>query len=323
MTLNDTEPSSSLIATRLAAKSIITDLQTEDYRSPSSQQARFIEQEQADKNQELIDLSIQHQILSPHTAFIAVETRTDEEKTSSEKITLCEVPIETRAYENYSPTSPSYSVYSPSSVMNSPLQTRAYEQYLSLSPSYLIYSPSLVSKSPLQTRAYEQYVSINPSYPIDSPSSAERKHRSHIVREPERSRRLRSRSRSPRHHESSSLSTEKSSNEDANPSDPIREIISLQNFGGLWEINHLDQLISYLQRNSAWENVDLKKICQDHSNKDQNVVLSMVMMFILMKYFSNDEALWKPIIKKSIKAMKSQLAQTEYDELYAEIQALI
>ncbi|CAF4326855.1 unnamed protein product, partial [Adineta steineri] len=83
VTFKETQPLPSLIATRLAAKSIITDLQTDDYNSKSSCQERFIEQQKADKKQELIDISIQHQVLSPFTAFIGIETRTEQEIAAS------------------------------------------------------------------------------------------------------------------------------------------------------------------------------------------------------------------------------------------------
>ncbi|CAF3085502.1 unnamed protein product [Rotaria sp. Silwood2] len=103
VTFTDTEPLSSLVATRLVAKSIINDLQIVDYNSKSSHHNRFIEQYKEDKKQELINVSIQYQILSPFTAFIGIETRTDQEiitEASSGEMILQEVPIEIRSNES-------------------------------------------------------------------------------------------------------------------------------------------------------------------------------------------------------------------------------
>ena len=306
--MTDSEPSSCLMATRLAAKSMLTDLQMEDNRSPSSQQARFIEQERAEKKQEIINLSIEHQILSPFTAFIAVEIRTDEEKASTESINLREIPIETRVFDTQS---------SQQSSPNSSARP-------SLSGNFLCDLDDEVDEDE-EIEQEEDFLCDDSSdqnavklechstnFCLDERKKMQHRFRlsdsSRTDQSQSPSRRSRSRSRSPHHHDLS---------------DPIRAIISLQNFVGLWEIDDLGQLISHLQENSSWQKIDLEKICQDYSNKDQNVILSMLIMFIIMKYFPDDEILWTPIIKKSIQAIQNHLPTNEYNELSDEIKALV
>lgn len=305
MTLTEIEPSSSLIATRLAAKSIITDLQMDDYHSNSSRQARFIQQQEADKKQELIDISIQHQILSPFTAFIGIETRTDEEKASTSNMILREVPIEIRANESVSDDD--YDIYSPGRSMQNTLALDSDEDAEEECEVDCIVNELLSSSKkkaallPVRQRRYASLLH-------------------------KRMSRLRSRSRSrsrspPRRH--SKRASKHQDVDDNSPSDTIRQIIDLQRFSGLWSNNNRDEIISFLQQNSASKNVDLKKICHDYRDKDQDIILSMIIMLILMKYFTADESLWKPIIKKCVKAMENRLGKKEYNEITDKIKQVV
>jgi hypothetical protein len=305
VTLTEIEPSSSLIATRLAAKSIITDLQMDDYHSNSSRQARFIQQQEADKKQELIDISIQHQILSPFTAFIGIETRTDEEKASTSNMILREVPIEIRANESVSDDD--YDIYSPGRSMQNTLALDSDEDAEEECEVDCIVNellPSSKKKAALLPVRQRRYASLL--------------HK--------RMSRLRSRSRSrsrspPRRH--SKRASKHQDVDDNSPSDTIRQIIDLQRFSGLWSNNNRDEIISFLQQNSASKNVDLKKICHDYRDKDQDIILSMIIMLILMKYFTADESLWKPIIKKCVKAMENRLGKKEYNEITDKIKQVV
>jgi hypothetical protein len=49
----------------------------------------------------------------------------------------------------------------------------------------------------------------------------------------------------------------------------------------------------------------------------------MIIMLILMKYFTADESLWKPIIKKCVKAMENRLGKKEYNEITDKIKQVV
>jgi hypothetical protein len=337
VTLTKTEPSSSLIATRLAAKSIITDLQIDDYNSQSSRQARFVEQQEADKKQELIDLSIQHQILSPFTAFIGVETRTEQEKASASEIILREVPIEIRANDSSSDddaNSPRHvafrrkqmSTSSDDEECDDEIDEEDFDDEEDCDDESIGSSVRLTSclrnssakvglvrcasrrrsrsRSPQRRRATRSNKVIAIECDTTSESSTSR-----------------SRSRSCSHRERSSI--EDQIENDITPSDTIRQIIGLQNYSGFWSMNNLEQIILLLQRNSTSKDVDLKKILHDYKEKDNDIILSMIIMFIFMKYFLNDQALWKPIIKKCAKALENQLGKKEYNDITDKIKPIV
>ena len=115
-------------------------------------------------------------------------------------------------------------------------------------------------------------------------------------------------------------------NNDGNPSDVIRQIIGLQNFNGLWSINDLKQISSLLQQSTVTtvlKDVDLEKSLMDYKDKDNDVILSMIIMFIFAKYFTKDESLWKPLMKKCAKTMENRLGNEEYNEISDKIKKLV
>lgn len=324
VTFTETEPLSSLIATRLAAKSIITDLQMDDYNSTSSRQARFAEQQEADKKQELIDISIQHQILSPFTAFIGIETRTEQEKAAmSGEMILREVPIEIRA--NGRPLNDSSDEEEDEKCDDNDLQysddvESEDDEYMGRKKTrYILDAPGTSFKC---KRAISRSRSRSPQQRISSSCWADEDDNIFTEKECAIQRtggyrnflRSRSRSRSPylkRRNRISSGSKDDEKN-DNNPSDIIRQIIDLQNFSGLWSFNDLNKIISLMQQT---QNIDFKKILDEYNDKDNNIILSMIIMFIFMKYFTADESLWKPIIKKCAKTMEYQLGKDVYNEI--------
>jgi hypothetical protein len=84
-----------------------------------------------------------------------------------------------------------------------------------------------------------------------------------------------------------------------------------------------DEIISFLQQNPATQNVGLNNIIDGYRDKDQDVILSMIIMLIFMKYFIADQSLWRPIIKKCTKAMENQLGKEEYNEITDKIKQIV
>jgi hypothetical protein len=281
----------------------------DDYNSKSSCQARFIEQQEADTKQELIDISIRHQILSPFTAFIGIETRTEQEiaATSGEMI-LREVPIEIRTSGNASDEDDR----SGTSNYLMPVPRRKHHSKNiwsrklctgSLNTFSLVSDDRRIAYDECDEDDVEEgFIVDDPLKLVQRPFSCTLKSYYEILRS---SKRCRSRSRSPRRRRSSSSAEEDSKN-DIIPSDTIRQIIGLQNFSGLWSMNDLN-----------------KKILDDYKDKDNDVILSMIIMFIFTKYFIDDEALWKPVIKKCAKAIENQVGKKEYNELTDKIKQIV
>ncbi|CAF3497809.1 unnamed protein product [Rotaria sp. Silwood1] len=344
VTFTETEPSSSLIATRLAAKSIINDLQMEDYNLKSSHQARFIEQQKEYKKQELIDISIQHQILSPFTAFIGIETCTKQEimaAASSGEIILREVPIEIRSNTNTLDDSKDCTLIS----------SVCYQQNFFEDDEYCVEADDddTVDESGEDEGDFDEDEDDEDAFDEgeededvvdegDQINYRNSKRKSYLEIETKaksnphlysklletREARQKSRSRSPiqRRRSSDSMQNQNVGNQ----IDIIRQIIGLQNFNGLWSINNLEQIIKLLEKSlptSIFKNIDFKKILNDHKHKDNDVVLSMIIMFICMKYFTDDELLWKPIMKKCSEVMKNQLGTNEYNEMLEKIKQTI
>jgi hypothetical protein len=139
----------------------------------------------------------------------------------------------------------------------------------------------------------------------------------------------RSRSRSPnrRRSRSHSLDRRRSRSPEqkntTNPSDIVRQIIGLQDFNGLWSINNIKQVITLLQSTVISKDDHLEQIVDDYKGQDNDVVLSMIIMFVFMKYFTDDEPLWKPVMKKCAKAMEDRLGKTEYHEMTDKIKQLV
>ncbi|CAF1335234.1 unnamed protein product [Adineta steineri] len=347
VTFNETQPLSSLIATRLAAKSIITDLQTDDYNSKSSCQERFIEQQKADKKQELIDISIQHQILSPFTAFIGIETRTEQEiASSSGKMILREVPIEISDKKSLSID---YDAGEDDDDASADYDLSRVQEYCAIT----VCEEGAYSEEDVDCEedvGYKEDVDCSEEFLETIPKSPilaekEKFSQSEYSNSLPRDRKSRSRSRSPllsikrrcckrrelsNSDDSQGLNDESLCNnqqkDDIESSDVIRQIINLQNFSGLWSINDLKQIMTLLQQSTVTtllKNDDWEKILGDYETIDKNVILSMIIMCIFMKYFINDEPLWKPLMKKCAKAMENQLGKTEYNETTDKIKEVV
>ena len=177
VTFTESQPLTTLVATRLAAKSIISDLQMENGQSTSSRQ-----DEQTDRKQKQIQISIEHQILSPLTAFIAVETRSEQDKTDPTTTVLREVPIEicddenqfssssyTAASQSYLSISPSYRSFSLNFHSISPNYRSISPGYCPTSPVYSSFSPSYCPTSPVYSPTSLVYSPTSPSYSPNSP----------------------------------------------------------------------------------------------------------------------------------------------------------
>ncbi|CAF0991709.1 unnamed protein product [Adineta steineri] len=163
---------------RLAAKALILELQHE--KTSSSLQKRFDDvsipidetiETAAITKKRIIDLSLKYNILSPYTAFIGVEKRTN---MSNAEMILREVPIQISvddqhlqtfqpSYSNSggflprcAPTSPGY-CYSPFS--------RSYSQ---TSPQYSPSSPSYAPTSPFYFPTYNTSVTLNNTNEVDN-----------------------------------------------------------------------------------------------------------------------------------------------------------
>ena len=289
----------------------------DEYNAKSSRQARFIEQEQENKKKELIDISIQHQILSPFTAFVAIETRNGHEtiaEASSSEMILREVPIEIRPNRSRWDNPPG-----PISTL-SMLATNDFDAYMSreLDTRHRDDTDYLSFLVPLTTE--EQSIK---NYDWNTCSNLELCSSCCYVQSQSRSR---SRSRSP----SRSLSlwdydsVEAESESDINDQvDMIRQIIDLQNFNGLWSMKNYQEVTTLLQKSAIPNNVDMEKIFNEFQHNDNDLVLSMILMILFMKYFTDDEYLWKPIMKKCSKAIEDQLGNNVYAEMTSKMKSLI
>lgn len=289
----------------------------DDYNSTSSRQARFAEQEQEDKKQQLIDISIQHQILSPFTAFIGIETRTEQEKASGGEMILREVPIEIRDNGSSQDNGLHSSQYSYKKAKRSCSPACSDDDELDCDDEEECedeeesgkrdYSAKYFSNASLCMSQLKKRSALSASRGISVKKSA-----------------WLPRSRSPqRRRRPSSSSDEDRDENNSNSSDTLREIISLQSFAGLWLTADLEKIISLVQQNTTSNNVNIKQLLNDYKDKDQDIVLSMIIMFIFMKYFTADELLWKPIIKKCTIAMESQLGKKEYNEMTDKIKLVV
>jgi hypothetical protein len=282
----------------------------DDYNSNTSRQARFAEQQQADKKQELIDISIQHQILSPFTAFIGVITRTEQENASADEMILREVPIEIRDHESSSNSNDSSSG-SDNSCADLFEDKDCEDECDEIDDD----DRKLISCRNQSRSVFFERMAVN-KRSVCNRTSSSRANRRQMSRS-------RSRSRSPQQRHRSSSSSKYQHNNDSSPSDIIRQIIGLQNFSGLWSIKNLEEIISFLQKIAILKDIDLKKILNDYKDKDNDIILSIIIMFIFMKYLIDDELLWKPIIKKCAKAMENQLGKNEYNGITDKIRQVV
>ncbi|UJR20577.1 hypothetical protein I4U23_023703 [Adineta vaga] len=344
VTFTDVQPSSTLLATRLAAKSIIKDLQTDDYKSNSSRQARFSGQEKNNIKQELIDISIQHQILSPFTAFIGIETRTEQERAaiaSSGEMILREIPIEINNENDLLPDDESASYHAmpvdcdqvkcgytvddeEEAVCDDDDEEDDYEENGVC--HYVDEEEEAVCDDDDNDDEEEALLDDESFYMLRSPKN------DRGIERISRNFRSRSRSRSPRQ-QSSSKSFDSSCDDDNlsahedmpndNSCDIIRQIIALQNFNGLWSIKNLKQMITLSQSNTIKTDVDFEKIIDDFKDKDNDAILSVIIMCILAKYFPDDEPLWKPLIKKCKKALENRLGNNEANHISNTIKQLV
>ncbi|CAF3138720.1 unnamed protein product [Rotaria sp. Silwood2] len=92
-----TDKNNQLIA-HLAAKALIQELTHSKETTAGSKQMRFHQNIEDDRKKRLITISLKHNILCPHTAFIGIETRTNSlGKDVNSSMVLREIPIEISA----------------------------------------------------------------------------------------------------------------------------------------------------------------------------------------------------------------------------------
>jgi hypothetical protein len=279
----------------------------------SSCQARFTEQEQADRKQQLIDISIQHQILSPFTAFIGIETRTEQEiaaVASSGEMILREVPIEIR------------------DAGSLPIGYDTSVQFTKRCRNVKMSRAASVSESSTDDDSEDEEDCEDDSSNSSSSCRVLKRKKYHamsISRSRSRSL-LRRRASSPSDIENMDDESLPEDKNDDNPTDIIRQIIGLQNFSGIWSIKDLKRIISLLQQSTVstvLKDVNLEEILNDYKDKDNDLILSIIIMFIFEKYFTDDQPLWKPLMKKCVKAMENRLGNEEYNEITDKIKKVV
>lgn len=279
---------------RLAAKALILELQhrkdpslTNQKPSTGSKQARFeqltattttIEPTKSNSiEQQIIDLSLKYQILSPHTAFVGVEKRIDG---NNAEMVVREVPIEISADDQH--------LLHQSNIQTMSFMCHAAPVSVSslnvLRPAIMSFGrpKSMASSSGSRGRGgsspQKRMAMASESYQLQSGV-------------------VNCSSYEPFDHVAQS-----SRGDDVWPSndeDIVRHLISKQNFTGLWTFD-----------STIIENLTGKAFSTFHSIDpalDASLLTSLVIVHLLQTRFSSYSSLWHAIVQKARKAINNQL----------------
>ncbi|CAF3721594.1 unnamed protein product [Rotaria sp. Silwood1] len=310
---------------RLAAKALILELQHEKVLSKGfTTQPRFQamslskEEEMMMKKQHIIELSLKYSILSPYTAFVGIEKRINE---NNSDMVLCEVPIQISMNDQYSQSihpqmfacfSPSYSPTSPSYSANSPCYSPTSPSYLPTSPCYSPTSPSYSPTSPCYSSTSPRYMSTlsndvahSPRYTISSSNTASAMNDDEVF----------SWNSSDNLNDmidtdlaSTNVKRRKCDTDEEwpdNDQDIVRHLIKKQTFDGLWNLNA--ESIERLTRKS------LEEFQSKHSQIDCKILISIIVIAVLEKYFKTSELLWYAVAQKARKHLAELLDNQSKD----------
>ena len=292
---------------RLAAKALILELQHEKLPSTTkkqkvgSTQARFqnlsttttdVEKMEVDSNtneqtrkQHIIDLSLKYNILSPHTAFVGIEKRTNG---SNADMVLREVPIEISADDQH--------------LLNrrQPMMFAAHSGGGfggGRGASFGVRSMALNCK-----RAVPSSVSMSCAQPLES-----------VLCQDELSSRLSHlRDSDSIHVQEEKRSSNTSSDNDTWPSSDqeiVRYLINKQKFDGLWNAD--DTIVKNLTGNS------LSTFQSTNRNVNDQILTSLIIILQLEGRFSQFSSLWHGVVQKARKRINDLLKKDsiDYDQL--------
>ena len=292
---------------RLAAKALILELQHEKLPSTTkkqkvgSTQARFqnlsttttdVEKMEVDSNtneqtrkQHIIDLSLKYNILSPHTAFVGIEKRTNG---SNADMVLREVPIEISADDQH--------------LLNrrQPMMFAAHSGGGfggGRGASFGVRSMALNCK-----RAVPSSVSMSCAQPLES-----------VLCQDELSSRLSHlRDSDSIHVQEEKRSSNTSSDNDTWPSSDqeiVRYLINKQKFDGLWNVD--DTIVKNLTGKS------LSTFQSTNRNVNDQILTSLIIILQLEGRFSQFSSLWHGVVQKARKRINDLLKKdsVDYDQL--------
>ncbi|UJR35008.1 hypothetical protein I4U23_027784 [Adineta vaga] len=285
---------------RLAAKALILELQHSKTLSSSdetpqlgSTQARFqnlttsndesiqtVTDKQTTK-QRIIELSIKYHILSPYTAFIGIEKRTN---TNNDEMVLREVPIQISADDQHLQKSLGGKRYRHSvRAAQAPILVTASHLYRESSSPFVSCSIPLVDSN--RYCRYQKLAALETC-----------QMRSPILMRSQSRRRIRSRSRSPvRDRSKRTLEVEDKCS--INDADIVRDLIKKQEYDGLWNLNDDDIAKLTGKSISSFRSID--------KDIDKQIINSIIIVLLLETRFATYSSLWHGIVQKARKQINT------------------
>ena len=280
---------------RLAAKALILELQHQ--KTPSarrgSTQTRFQGLNTLNEDKDatisdqprIIDLSLKYQILSPHTAFVGIEKRTN---TSNDQMVLREVPIEVSSDDqhlvrpsmqtlglNFSARSKTMRAAMPTSSISGDLDCR-----LSNNSRSAMMSNSTAPPPPMRSSASS---SLKTRDPPSLPETISFTRNSERLSKPGKA---------------------SCSQRDVKPStdeDTVRSLIDKQRFDGLWDAD-----VSMIQNLTGKSLTNWQSI---HADIEPTLLSSLIIILILEQRFATYSSLWYGIVQKARKTISNLLSQ--------------
>ena len=303
---------------RLAAKALILELQHE--KTPStrrgSTQTRFQGLDNPDEEkdhktsdqQRIIDLSLKYQILSPHTAFVGIEKRTN---SSNDEMVLREVPIEVSSDDQHLIRSAPVRLASANrrfhgkalaacSTNGSPGGRGGRggrggaSNMFEYSCNSMLHSCS-TEEHPLEMHSRrKRRKSPSPEescYRLTgalmcAAATATRKSSAHILRPP-------------------ATSAFKRADQSSGDEDIVRSLIDKQRFDGLWDADATTIQNLTGKPLSTWKSV--------HPDIDATLLVSLIIILVLEQRFATHSSLWYGIVQKGRKAINKLLTQDAKD----------
>ena len=269
---------------RLAAKALILELQHQKTSSAQrgSTQARFQGLNNPDEDREesisdrerILNLSLKYQILSPHTAFVGIEKRTN---VNNNEMVLREVPIEVSSDDQHL-------------IRSAPVRlasTDIYGRNRSMATSSMSGSRGGRgggSHIVLENNNAFSYASVQMSMNAKMPMPVPRKNRRDVFQLDQRKESCLSRSRRSRSR--SRERVQASSDEDT-----VRSLIDKQRFDGLWNADAT--IIQQLTGKSltSWQSAN--------ADIDGRVLNSLIIILVLEERFATQSTLWYGIVQKA------------------------
>ena len=279
---------------RLAAKALILELQhaklpSSEKKDAGSLQSRFKEQQQTatSTNQDetmqeankkrIIQLSLQYNILSPHTAFVGIEKRANGNNTD---MVLREVPIQISADDQHLQLNPAgfstsapinYYMPPPISTMSAfdPSDNDMFSACFSYSSQDFMDQMLIADCSTLEFADFNHYMPLNYSV-LENDMRA------------------------------NMMDIEESNNDrwPTNDQDIVRYLIDKQKFDGSWDLNSV-----------TIERLTGKSLTTFRSSVSNQVLISAIVIATLETRFTSLSSMWHGIVQKARKHLLNLLAQ--------------